>query len=295
MVDHPSPRVTRSAFDQLDGLLFNAVTDADFNPLTLANFDAALAYGSRVVINLPASVLKTGRDEVARVAENIPGLVVPRTLKILDTDIPRLHTLIDDAGLSYPLLVRLAGAHNGVSMVKVASPLDMDAVLGKMAEHCPSMYLTEFVECTGQDGLYRKCRLFVFSTGKVVVRHLFISPEWNVHFRTRSTFMIDRPDLQQEEESFLEAGSERLGEPALAAVRQLRNRLGLDFLGIDCLPLPTGELLLFEANVAMNVLPFPERGQPFDYLWRPRQELQAALHELVDQKLAAGTRPGQAS
>jgi len=44
-----------------------------------------------------------------------------------------------------------------------------------------------------------------------------------------------------------------LGKPAMAALHEIRNRIPLDFYGIDFDMLPDGRVLFFEANAAMNL------------------------------------------
>jgi hypothetical protein len=57
---------------------------------------------------------------------------------------------------------------------------------------------------------------------------------------------------------------EALGEKAVAALHEIQRTLGLDYAGIDFSLSQEGEIILFEANAAMNVIA-PGRDERWDY------------------------------
>jgi hypothetical protein len=59
-----------------------------------------------------------------------------------------------------------------------------------------------------------------------------------------------------------------LGNKAMAALERIRDALGLDYAGIDLGLSPDGELLLFEANATMVIVP-PDPDERWAYR-RPR-------------------------
>jgi hypothetical protein len=261
-----------------EGILLNMISDPDLNPHILSNLRTVLRQQkNRKIVNHPKQVLQTHREEVAKTAAGITGLVTPGTIRVANK--PALaKKAVAAAGLRYPLLARPTGAHGGTALIKI----DEAAKIGEIsALSSRQIYLTEFHDFRSNDGLYRKCRFFVFATGEVVARHLIIGRDWNIHSRTRSDVMSDQPSLRAEEREFVENSQAILGDRLLTALRTLRDRLGLDYLGVDASRLANGDLLLFEANACMNTLPFPAVGDPFDYLLPIRAQLTQTFSNLL--------------
>jgi hypothetical protein len=261
-----------------EGILFNMISDPDLNPHILSNLRTVLRQQkNRKIVNHPKQVLQTHREEVAKAASGITGLVTPGTIRVANKPAIAKKS-VAAAGLRYPLLARSTGAHGGKALVKI----DEASKIGEISTlSSRQIYLTEFYDFRSRDDLYRKCRFFVFATGELVPRHLIIGRDWNIHSRTRSDVMIAQPSLLDEEREFLENHQAILGDRRLNALRTLINRLGLHCLGVDASPLANGDLLLFEANACMNALPFPEVGDPFDYLLPIKARLTQALSNLL--------------
>jgi hypothetical protein len=77
--------------------------------------------------------------------------------------------------------------------------------------------------------------------------------------------MATRPDLVEEERLFIEAGFSAFPETLPSLLRVVRERVALDYFGLDCGFWPDGTLILFEANASMNFNPASEKP-PFGYL-----------------------------
>ena len=60
----------------------------------------------------------------------------------------------------------------------------------------------------------------------------------------------------------------------------VRERLGLDFFGMDFGILPDGRVVLFEANATMNFFPFLTQAE-FAYVQKCLEPAQRAFRELV--------------
>ena len=60
------------------------------------------------------------------------------------------------------------------------------------------------------------------------------------------------------------------------AIREISERLQLEYFGVDCNIRPNGELLIFEANANMNVLfnPYPEMNERLNMI-------QARIHAML--------------
>lgn len=260
---HMTPNYFRQARrPEIDGydVFLNLITEPEHNGRVLDNLRKLLRGQRGKVVNRPEAVLRSTRDQVARRLAGIDGLVVPKVIRLRDVSPQAAAKALDRSGLTYPLILRESGTHTGtiISLAEDASAL---------ADALPSrgeFIATEFVDFRSDDGLYRKFRVF-FIGGRMVFRHMLVSENWNVHASTRSGYMTDRQHLVDEEAARFAQPDGGFPETVLAALRTIRNRMELDYFGIDFALLPNGEVLLFEANATMNFIYFPKSAQ-FDYL-----------------------------
>ena len=88
------------------------------------------------------------------------------------------------------------------------------------------------------------------------------------------------PAHRAEEAKFLEDMPGVLGPRAMAALAEIQNMLGLDYAGIDFGLNAEGEVLLFEANATMTVLP-PERDRRWDYRRAAVQRVEDAVRKML--------------
>lgn len=254
---------------------FNLVTDPDQNPKVLANIARLLrGFGGRVV-NRPEAVLRSTRDQVARLLTGIPGLIVPKTLRLGSAKPEIASRFIARSKLDFPVLLRRAGTHTGEFIGIFDTPEETATALAPTGDHI----LTEFVDFAGADGLYRKYRMF-FIGNRPIFRHMLVSDHWNVHASDRMRFMASRPELVAQEKGVLASASADLPPEAQETLRRVRERMPLDFFGMDFAVAPGGELLLFEANATMNFLPFADDPR-FAYAKEILKPAQQAMHALV--------------
>lgn len=272
--------------EKVDGPIFNAITDPDISPLCLAALNKALKQAPRSIINHPQGILQTRRDEVAKKLAGIEGLVVPKCARVISRKVADIAAAVQMAKMRYPLIVRSIAAHNQQHLLKINAPEEL-----RLAEKLPGKgwYITEYIECRSLDGLYRNYRFFVFSTGKIVPRHVDIGPDWKVGIHVRKSFMADRKDLLDEVLAYVNNFEEIVGAGRLKTLQTIRSRLGLDYLGIDCNLLPSGELLLFEANVAMNADAGKSPDGKFEHLEITLEQLNHAFTELIQSKSMPST------
>jgi len=94
--------------------------------------------------------------------------------------------------------------------------------------------------------------------------HLAIGGDWKLHHD--STDMGEHPWMQQEELGFLTSPEAFFNAQTIRALQTIRERIGLDFFGIDCALDASGDLVVFEVNASMLVhdqnADFPYKG-PF--------------------------------
>ena len=264
----------RPALEQYEYVV-NLITDPDQNPQVLANVARLLRGYRGKVINPPAAVLRTTRDKVAARLAGTPGLIVPKVVRFRAGRPAAVLVLIERAGLAYPLIVRRAGTHGGHILGLCQGADQVAACIEPGAEH----FATEFFDYRSPDGHYRKARIF-FIGGHMILRHRVALESWNVHAGDGHKYMMSHPALLAEEDGMM-AVSEGAFPPAVHDVlRDIRQRIGLDFFGVDFGLTEDGRLLLFEANATMNFLPFAPDPR-FEYLQRCIRPAQVALWEMV--------------
>lgn len=256
-------------------VIVNLITEPEKSSRTLDNLRKLLRGVPGRVINPPDAVLRSTRDKVARLLTGIPGLVVPKAVRIQGNKPAVAMRQLQNAGITPPTILRQAGTHGGKIIGRLESLDEAVAALEANREHVA----TEFVDFGSADGLYRKYRVF-FIGPRRILRHMLISQSWNVHASARSDFMAPRPKLVAEERAVME--NDAPFTPAVEAVLQsVRDRMPLDFFGMDFGLTKDGRVVLFEANATMSFFPF-SCDQQFSYLHRCFQPAQAAFRELLD-------------
>lgn len=256
-------------------IVLNLITEPEQNDRVLDNLKRLLRGFSGKVVNRPEAVLRSTRDQVAKRLADIPGLLVPKVIRLRKADPAKLGDKLDRAGMQFPLILREPGTHLGTSQARFD---DLDAMALAMAPGTEYI-ATQFVDYRSADGLYRKCRVW-FIGPHSIFRHQFASDHWNVHNKDGIRFMADRPDLLAEEAALFAipegAFPPEVGQ-VLAAVRE---RIDLDYFGIDFGIMPDGRVILFEANATMNffsALP----GDQFAYVRACVPPARAAFGELL--------------
>ena len=260
-------------------VVFNAIGDADLAGPALAPTQAFLAACPGPVINLPERVMATDRAAVAEMLAGIDGLKAPRTARLCEAAARgrSLSDLAAEAGVSAPLLVRPIGSHGGHGLELVRAQSALEAAAAPQAQ---DFYLSEFVDFASPDGWHRKYRV-IFVDRQPFAYHLAISQNWLVHYETAR--MGADAARKAEEARFLDDPEKVLGRRAWSALTEVGRRLDLDFAGIDFALLPSGEVLLFEANATMLVHEEDEDG-PYAHKNAAARSICAAFQALVDAK-----------
>lgn len=275
---HMTPNYFRQARrPDIDGydIFLNLITEPEKNNRVLENLRKLLRGQPGRVINRPEAILRTTRDQVARRLGGIDGLIVPRAIRLYGGQRDNARRTIERSELRFPLILRQSGTHTGRIVGLFNTIDDLLASLPLTGE----LIATEYFEFASPDGLYRKYRIF-FIGGHLIFRHMLVSESWNVHASARDNFMAQRQDLVDEEAARFDQEYGGLPAPAIAALQSIRERLGLDFFGVDFALPPSGGVLLFEANATMNFIYFPD-GTQFAYLKKCIAPATRALRELL--------------
>lgn len=255
--------------------IVNLITEAEQNTKVLDNLKKLLRGVPARVINRPEAVLRSTRDQVSRLLSGIPGLVVPRAVR-LDGGKPDLAgKTLEKAGIVAPVILRRTGTHGG----KIVGLFDTISEL--VAALTPGEHIaTQFIDFSSADGLYRKYRVY-FIGQRRILRHLIITDSWNVHVRERTRYMAEYPALVEEEKALF-ASAEPFSPHVNAVFDEVRARMPLDFFGMDFGITRDGDVILFEANATMNFFPlWPTRDPQFMYLTQCLDPAAAAFRELL--------------
>ncbi len=262
-------------------IVCNLVTDGDRNPKTMKVAERIAEKLDRPLINNPARIPVTARDSLPRVLGDLPGVIMPRSIRLKNATPERLASRVAREELRWPLLVRKPGTHGGYFVGLFNSA---DEMAPKLAEDKREYLLTEFVDFASPDGLYRKARFF-FIGDRIVLRHQIASQSWNVHARDRLGLMMERPGLRREEQAALERQLDAFQPATIDSLKAIRTRIGLDYFGIDCNVTPEGKVLVFESNATMNYLPYNDQPE-YAYMAPALAKLTTgAVRRLLEAKL----------
>ncbi len=256
--------------------VFNAIGDADLCGQALDRAVALLDRTFAPVINAPAAVLGTGRAANARRLAEIPGVIAPRIANFARESLSA--EALERRGLRFPLLLRAPGFHNGRHFVLVETADGLGAALDELPGE--ELAAIEFLDARGRDGGFRKYRVMMIA-GRLYPLHLAISSNWKIHYVTAD--MAENPAHRAEEARFLEDMPGVLGARAMTALAEIQSTLGLDYAGIDFGLSAQGDLLLFEANATMTILP-PDQDRRWDYRRAAIQRVEEAVRRMVIDK-----------
>ncbi len=230
------------------GPLINDVGDADVSAGALGLIKQIAEQTARPCFNHPNEILRSTRDEVSRRLAGIPGLAVPRTIRIRETFPSDVR--------AYPILIRVAGSHGTENMIRIETPEAMDRIAQLEREERP-LYASEFRDFAGPDGMYRKFRIAVVGD-EIFLRDFVVGKDWLLGEPRRIA-------AGEQEEHAQRASFDRDRAPRLLPLfREIGRRLGLDFFGVDCSIDRDGQVLLFEASAAMPML---KKTPPSPNMW----------------------------
>jgi hypothetical protein len=258
-------------------VVFNAIGDADLCGKGLAAAQDIVGRSHAPVINPPSIVVPTGRQQIAQRLAALKDVIAPRvetmSKSVLTSD--GGVAAVSRLGFSYPLLLRAAGFHTGQHFEKVETADELAGAAMRLPGD--ELFVMQYLDAHGADGLSRKYRVMTID-GKLYPVHLAASRSWKVHYFTSE--MAKDDVLRGEERRFLETMPEILGDRAIAALERIRDCLGLDYAGVDFALSPDGQILLFEANATMTILP-PDQNPIWDYRRDAISRLLNAARQMV--------------
>ena len=224
-------------------VVVNLVSDADQGAEVLPLATAIARSLGKPIVNDPAKIQNTTRDATALALADVEGCRVPRTIRIAAGE-----GLPGGLALVFPLLARQAGMHGGDVFEKLEDAAALAAFLAAHADH--DRYVIDYIDYRSADGFFRKYR-FLFIGEEILPYHLAIGDDWKVHHA--STDMANQRWMQDEEAAFLAEPGAVFTTSHDQALRMIRERIGLDYFGIDCGLDESGNLVVFEVNASMLV------------------------------------------
>jgi hypothetical protein len=135
--------------------------------------------------------------------------------------------------------------------------------------------------------MFRKFRV-MFVDGRLYPLHLAISPDWKVHYFTAD--MAQSEANRRRDAEFLADMTSVIGLRGMAALERINSTLGLDYGGIDFAVNAAGDILFFEANATMVVLP-----PSHDHKWAYRRPAFAGVYSAVGAMLTTRSRADSAA
>ena len=254
-------------------VVVNLISDADQAAAVLPLAADLAARLGKPVVNDPRKIALTTRDAVAARLEGIPGCTVPKVLRQkvgADLAVADLRAVLAS---SSTVLVRPAGTHGGDDFETIEDAAELAATLARQADG--DRYFIEYIDYRSADGYFRKYR-FIFVDGQIMPYHLAIGGRWKVHHD--STDMADHPRMKQEEEAFLNNPASVFGSSHYRVLREISERIGLDYFGIDCGLDASENLVVFEVNASMLV---HDQNQEFPYKMPFVQRIKAAFGAML--------------
>ena len=258
-----------------------AVAESEANQPLLLRLAGALTHWPRPVINLPGHIAVLSRDGVCAALRAVPGLDMPTTaradraaLQALGSGALAVNALL--AGDDFPLIVRPVGSHAGQNLEKISGAGDLADYLARV--DAERFYVSRFVDYRGADGWFRKYRIALVE-GRPFVCHYAISRHWMIHYLNAG--MSESADKRAQEAQCMAEFDAQFAVRHAAALQALYQRMGLQYLGIDCAETQGGDLLIFEVDNAMVVHAMDDE-QTFPYKKPAMRKVFAAFRQMLE-------------
>ncbi len=260
-------------------MLFVAIAQSDQNMALLKTINAAIASWSCPVLNLPDRIALLSRNQACECLQNIPGVSMPSTVRLDRQVLERLahQELALDSVLAdgiYPIIVRPVDSHAGHGLDKIEEATALDFYLKEHVNN--EFYISRFIDYRGQDGLFRKYRI-VLIEGQAFICHLAISEHWMIHYLNAG--MAESAEKRAEEAAAMATFDTDFSTRHAQAFSVINERIGLNYLGIDCAETPDGQLLIFEVDNSMivhaldSVELFPYKQAPMNKLFKAFRDM----------------------
>jgi len=247
-------------------VIFVAIGESSANQILLRQLGELPALTAKPVVNLPDRIALLTRDRVSEMLKSVPGAAMPATVMAKRQDLVRVQRRemsLDEvmAGGRFPIIVRPPDSQGGKDLVKIDGVDDLGAYLARLPND--EFYISNFIDYSSGDGQFRKYRV-VLVQGRPFGCHLAISSNWMIHYVNAN--MDASAAKRKEEEEFFARFDDEFAVKHRESLQSIHERVGLDYLGIDCAETPDGKLLVFEVDNAAIVHAFDD---PALYPYKP--------------------------
>jgi glutathione synthase/RimK-type ligase-like ATP-grasp enzyme len=269
-------------------VLFIAIGESDRNRPLLADIGEAIEAWPHPVLNLPQRILNTSREGAYASLRDAPGMLMPATERIARAALElmaRGELAPGDAldGGAFPIIVRPIDSHAGKDLEKLDAPAAIADYLSRVEQD--EFYVSPFVDYRGTDGLYRKARLALVD-GRPFACHLGISGHWMIHYLNAG--MSESAEKRAEEQNFMDNFDVDFARRHASALQAIDERMGLDYLIIDCAETPDGKLLIFEVDTSA-VVHAMDPVDMFPYKQPAMRKVFDAFRAMLDKAARRGT------
>jgi hypothetical protein len=229
-----------------------AATELEQNRPVLDAVAALVPTWPRPVLNAPGRISRLTRDGAWALLHSLPGVVFPTNIRIGRAGLVALcdqGTGIGDIlGFDFPIIVRPVDSHAGNGLARIAESTAVAVYLDEQT--ALEFFVAPFVDYRGADGLYRKYRVALIA-GRPYACHMAVSAHWMIHYLNAG--MMESADKRAEEARFMATFDQDFAPRHQAALAGIAERIGLDYVTMDCAETPDGRLLVFEVGNGMIV------------------------------------------
>jgi len=251
------------------------ISAADDSRAALTALSTALSGWSQPIINAPQHVPSTERHTASRLLQDVPGLVMPPTLRFSHAALMEIAAgRLPLEACDFPVILRPEGSHGGRGLEKIGSADEVAGYLARVDE--PEYFLSPFIDYRSADGMFRKFRIALID-GRSYACHMAVSSHWMVHYVNAD--MYEDATRRAEEADFM-AHFDDFVRRHSAALTAIAARTRLDYVCVDCAETHDGQLLVFEIDHAM-VVHAMDPEDLFPYKKTHMQKVQAALRDLL--------------
>ena len=234
-------------------VLFVSIGESEQNLPLLKTVESAIKSWPRPLLNRPERIALLARDSVYALLNSAPGVDIPETIRVSRQTLEQIarNELSVTSVLSdgdFPLIIRPIDSHAGNDLARLDNPPAVARYLSTLSEE--TFYISRFVDYSDEDGQFRKYRI-VLIEGRPYVCHMGISSDWMIHYLNAG--MIESAEKRAEEERFMADFDQDFAIRHQDAFQAINQRMGLDYIGIDCAETAEGRLLIFEVDGSMVI------------------------------------------
>ena len=260
-----------------------ALAESEEHRKILDGLETALAHWPKPILNAPQYIPKTDRNVASELLQNVPGLLIPQTLRASRTllqSIANGQRRLADAfaeisgACDFPIIARPVGSQARRDLDRLENSSDLASYLDRVeADH---FFISRFIDYRSSDGQYRKYRVALID-GDPFACHMGVSLHWMVHYVNAGRY--EGAGKRDEEAHFMETFDDfaHRHNAALAAIHQ---RIPLNYFCIDCAEMLDGRLMVFEIDHCM-VVHAMDSEQMFPYKQVHMLKVKKAFQDLL--------------